>query len=295
MRKSVTLAAILALSTALTSFPVIAQDAVPAEKPAPVAPEGGAAAVVATVNGTNITLGHMIVLRENLPAQYQALPDDILFKGILDQLVQQAALSQSIAGKETLRDTLAMENDKRGYLSGVALQSVAGTAVTDAALQKAYDAKFADAAETKEYNAAHILVKTEEEAKEIKAKIDAGSDFAEMAQEHSSDGAAANGGDLGWFSDGMMVKPFQDAVFAMDVGAISDPLETQFGWHLIKLKETRIKSAPTLDDLREELAGEIEAAAVEAHIKSITDAAKIDRPGEAFDPALLRDQTLLDK
>lgn len=295
MRKSVTLAAVLAFSTAICAAPLLAQDAVPAEKPAPVAPEGGADAVVATVNGTNITLGHMIVLRENLPAQYQALPDDILFKGILDQLVQQAALSQTMDGKTTLRDTLAMENDQRGYLSGVSLQTVAGTAVTDAALQKAYDAKFADAAETKEYNAAHILVKTEDEAKDIKTKLDAGSDFAELAKEFSSDGASANGGDLGWFSDGMMVQPFQDAVFAMEVGSVSAPVETRFGWHLIQLKETRIKSAPPLDDLREELAGEIEQAAVEAHIKAITDAAKIDRPGEAFDPALLRDQSLLDQ
>ncbi|WP_082224799.1 peptidylprolyl isomerase [Pseudorhodobacter antarcticus] len=279
--------------------PAIAQTAAPVENAAPAVPptppEGGANAIVATVNGTDITLGHMIVLRANLPAQYQSLPDDILFKGILDQLVQQAAMAQSVEGKTTLRDTLAMENDRRGYLSGVALQAVAGTAVTDAALQTAYDAKFADAAETKEYNAAHILVKTKEEAEKIKADITAGAAFAEMAVAHSSDGAAANGGDLGWFSDGMMVPQFQDAVFAMAVGDVSAPVETQFGWHLIQLKETRIKSAPTLDDMREELATEIEQAAVEAHIKSITDAATIARPGEGFDPALLRDLSLLDK
>lgn len=295
MRKSLTLAAVLAFSTALTSLPLVAQDTATAEKPAPATPEGGASAVVATVNGTDITLGHMIVLRENLPAQYQSLPDELLFKGILDQLIQQAALAQSVEGKTTLRDTLALENDKRGYLSGVALQAVAGGAVTDAALQAAYDAKFANAAETKEYNAAHILVPTEDEAKTIKAEIDGGADFADMAKQHSSDGAAANGGDLGWFSDGMMVKPFQDAVFAMDVGAVSDPIQTQFGWHLIQLKETRVQAAPTLDDMREELAAEIEQAAVEAHIKTITDAAKIERPGEAFDPAILRDQTLLEQ
>jgi peptidyl-prolyl cis-trans isomerase C len=303
MGKSVTFAAVLAFSTALTTGmtvgTAIAQTAAPAENAAPTVaptpPEGGAAAVVATVNGTNITLGHMIVLRANLPAQYQSLPDDVLFKGILDQLVQQAALAQSLDGQTTLRDTLAMENDQRGYLSGVALQAVAGTAVTDAALQAAYDAKFADAVEAKEYNAAHILVKTKEEAEKIKADIDAGATFSDMAIAHSSDGAAANGGDLGWFSDGMMVPQFQDAVFAMTVGDISAPVETQFGWHLIQLKETRIKSAPTLDDLREELAAEIEQAAVEAHIKSITDATTITRPGEGFDPALLRDQALLDQ
>ena len=93
----------------------------------------------------------------------------------------------------------------------------------------------------------------------------------------------------------MMVKPFQDAVFAMEVGKVSDPVQTQFGWHLIQLMETRIKAAPTLDDMREELASEIEQAALEAHIKSITDAAKIERPGEGFDPALMREQSLLDQ
>ena len=295
MRKSVTLAAVLAFSTALATLPLAAQDTAIAQMPTPVAPEGGAAAVVATVNGTDITLGHMIVLRANLPAQYQSLPDDVLFKGILDQLVQQAALAQSMDGKTTLRDTLAMENDQRGYLSGTALQSVAGGAVTDEALQKAYDAKFAAAVEAKEYNAAHILVATEDEAKDLKTQIDGGADFADLAKQHSSDGAAANGGDLGWFADGMMVKPFQDAVFAMEVGGVSDPVQTQFGWHLIQLKETRIKAAPSLDDMREELATEIEQAAVEAYIKTITDAATIDRPGEGFDPTLLRDQTLLDQ
>jgi peptidyl-prolyl cis-trans isomerase C len=198
-------------------------------------------------------------------------------------------------GKTTLRDTLAMENDQRGYLSGTALQSVAGGAVTDEALQKAYDAKFAAAVEAKEYNAAHILVATEDEAKDLKTQIDGGADFADLAKQRSSDGAAANGGDLGWFADGMMVKQFQDAVFAMEVGGVSDPVQTQFGWHLIQLKETRIKAAPSLDDMREELATEIEQAAVEAYIKTITDAATIDRPGEGFDPTLLRDQTLLDQ
>ncbi|QCO56161.1 peptidylprolyl isomerase [Pseudorhodobacter turbinis] len=294
MRKSVTLAAILAVSTAFAAGAVVAQETATAETPAPVVPEGGASAVVATVNGTDITLGHMIVLRENLPPQLLALPDETLFQGILDQLVQQAALAQSMSDKITLRDTLAMENDQRGYLSGTALQSVATNAVTEAALQKAYDAQFSKATGDKEYHAAHILVKTEEEAKAIKAQINEGADFGDMAKEHSSDGAAANGGDLGWFSEGMMVAPFQDAVFAMDVDSVSDPVETQFGWHLIQLKETRIKAAPTLDEVREDLATTVEQAAVTDHIKSIMDAATVERPGEGFDPALLRSDTLLD-
>lgn len=250
--------------------------------------------VVATVNGTAITLGHMIALRETLPPQYQSLPDDVLFKGILDQLVQQTALEQSMEGKITRRDELTFQNYRRGYLSGVAIEAVSAAAVTDAAMQAAYDARFKDAAPQTEYNAAHILVDTQEKAAELKAQIDGGADFAELAKANSSDGAAANGGDLGWFGLGMMVKPFEDAVVAMKAGEVAGPIQTDFGWHLIQLKETRIAAVPTLDDLRDELAAEIEQQAIEAHVKALTDAAQVTRPGEGIDPAVLKDTTLLD-
>lgn len=251
--------------------------------------------VVATVNGTNITLGAMIVLRETLPQQYQSLADDVLFKGILDQLIQQAALEQSLGGKTTKRDDLALENSRRGYLSGVALQAVVAGAVTDAALQAAYDAKYSGTAGQTEYHAAHILVDSQEKALALKAQIDGGADFAELAKTNSSDGAAANGGDLGWFGLGSMVKPFEEAVVKMKPGEVAGPIQTQFGWHLIKLSETRVASAPTLDSVRAELATEIEKSAVAAHIKALTDAATITRPGEGIDPATLHDVTLLDK
>jgi peptidyl-prolyl cis-trans isomerase C len=254
-----------------------------------------AGTVVATVNGTEITLGHMIVLRNSLPAQYQQLPDDVLFNGILDQLIQQVTLEQSMEGKLTTRDRLALDNDRRGYISGAALQAVVEGAVTDAALQAAYDARFKDAPPQTEYNAAHILVETEEKAAELKTQIDGGADFAELARQHSSDGAAANGGDLGWFGLGMMVKPFEDAVVALQPGQVGGPIQTQFGWHLVLLKETRQAAAPTLDEVREELAAEIERTAVEAHIQTLTAAATVTRPGEGIDPATLRDLTLLDK
>ena len=250
--------------------------------------------VVATVNGKAITLGHMIVLRATLPEQYQQLPDDVLFNGILEQLVQQEALEQSLPSIAR-RDMLALENDRRGYLSGVVLQDLVKGAVTDAALQAAYDARFKDAAPQTEYSAAHILVDSEEKAAELKKQIDAGADFAELARTNSSDGAAQNGGDLGWFGLGMMVKPFEEAVVAMTAGQVAGPVQTDFGWHLIKLNEARIAAAPTLDDLRDELAAEIEAKAVEDQIKTLTGAAKIEKPGIGIDPSVLRDETLLDK
>lgn len=267
---------------------------------APVAAQDDAAAtadtVVATVNGTEITLGQLIVLRERLPAQYQSLPDDMLFKGLVDQAIQQAALEQSVGETLSMRDEIAIATDRRSYLAGKALQSVVEAAVTDEALQAAYDARFKDAAPTTEFSAAHILVDSEDKAKELKTQIDGGANFAELAKANSSDtGSAVNGGDLGWFGLGMMVKPFEDAVTAMQPGAVSDPIQTDFGWHLIKLNETRIAAQPTLDELRPELAAEIEQKAVEAHITGLTDKSEVTRPGEGLDPALLRDATLLDK
>ena len=252
--------------------------------------------VIATVNGADITLGQMIVLRGTLSDQYQALPDDTLFKGILEQLIQQTLLEQSLGDKITKRDQIAVDNNRRGYLSGIALQTVVGAAVTDAALQAAYDARFKGAAPQTEYHAAHILVSDEEKAKALKAELDGGADFAELAKVNSTDtGSGANGGDLGWFGLGAMVKPFEDAVVAAKVGEITAPVKSDFGWHLIKVSETRIAAAPPLDDLRDELASEIEQKAVEAHVKSLTDAATITRPGEGIDPKSLRDETLLDK
>ena len=252
--------------------------------------------VVATVNGTAITLGHMIIAREALPDQYKALPPDVLFKGILDQLVQQTALDQSMDGKLTRRDTLHLENEERGYVSARALEAVVRGAVTDAALQAAYDARFKDAAPQTEYNAAHILVADEAKAKELLAELEAGADFAELAKTNSTDtGSGAAGGDLGWFGLGMMVKPFEEAVVAAELGKVAGPVQSDFGFHLILVKETRVAAQPTLDDIRDELATEIEQQAIEAHVTEVTAAAAVETPGEGIDPALLGDLSLLDK
>ena len=250
--------------------------------------------VVASVNGTNITLGHIIVLRQSLPEQYQTLPDDVLYKGLLEQLIQQVAVEQSFGDKISKQDLLKIENDRRNYLSSVALDEVVTAAVTDEALKAAYDARFKDAVPKTEYNASHVLVGTEDEAKLLKSQLDGGADFAKIASENSSDtGSAVNGGDLGWFSVGMMVKPFEESVLKMKTGEVAGPVKTEFGWHLILLKETRIAAQPTLDEMRDELAGQVEQDAIAAHLKSLTDAAKIERPGDALDPALMRKDDLV--
>lgn len=267
----------LALVGAVWAFPGMAQDA---------------STVVATVNGTDITLGHLAVLRAQLPDQYQALPDDVLFKGILDQVIQQTALAQSAEALVTKRDEIALENDRRAYLAGLALQDAVKGAVTDAAIQAAYDARFKEAAPGTEYNAAHILVATEDEAKKIREQIDAGTDFAELARQNSTDGSAAGGGALGWFGAGQMVKPFEDAVVALQAGQVGGPIQTQFGWHLIKLIETRVASAPALEAVRGELASELEQATIDARIKAAADGATVTRNDTGIDPALLKSPTL---
>ena len=251
--------------------------------------------VLATVNGVNITLGDVIVTRQGLPAQYQSLPDDQLFTGIVDQLVQQEALKQSLGDALSKKSALAIEGLKRSYLSNEALLAGIKDAVSEAEIQKAYDAKYKDMAPSLEYHASHILVDSEDKAKALLAEIEGGKPFADVAKANSKDGSAANGGDLGWFGLGAMVKPFEDAVVAAPVGKVVGPIKTDFGWHLILVGETRTKAAPPLADVKDEIAKEVQKAAVEAFIKATTDKATITRTLEGIDPAVIKDVTLLDK
>ena len=280
MLKHALLASVAVLALAL---PAAAQDA------------PTAATVVATVNGVDITLGEMIVARAQLPAQYQQLPPDVLFGGLLDQMISQQLLAETLTEVPSRVDvSLALE--RRSLIAGEVVNALAEAAVTDEALQAAYDTAYASVEPATEYNAAHILVATEEEAQAVVARLAAGEEFATVAMEVSTDtGSGANGGDLGWFGLGMMVPEFEAAVVAAEPGVVSAPVQSQFGWHLVLVKETRAQAAPTLDDVREELTGQLQQAAIEGKIAELTAAATIVRPEEgAFDPALLGNLDLLD-
>jgi hypothetical protein len=119
--------------------------------------------------------------------------------------------------------------------------------------------------------------------------------FADVAKANSSDGSAASGGDLGWFGPGAMVKPFEDAVIAAKIGEVTGPIKTDFGWHLILVTETRTAPVPTLADLHDELAAQIQKDAIAAFITAVTDKATITRSKTVIDPALIKDLTLLNK
>lgn len=267
-------AAALSLTLAL---PAMAQD------------EPNLETVVATVNGTEITLGHMIIARASLPDQYQQLPDEVLFSGILDQLVQQTALVGTFTGELPKRVTLSLENETRSLTAGEAIEQILAVPLDEAEVQAAYDEQYAGQDTGQEYNASHILVETEEAANEIKSELDGGADFAEMARERSTGPSGPGGGSLGWFGAGMMVPSFEAAVMDLQPGAVSDPVQTQFGWHVIKLNETRTAEAPSLDSVREELETQIRQTRVQTRIEEITAEADVDRSAaDGLDPALLQ-------
>jgi len=276
MHKPRTFLASLAFSVCL-ALPAAAQD------------EAGLDTVVAIVNGTEITVGHMIIARATLPEQYQQLPDEILFKGILDQLVQQTALADTFEGALPARVRLSLENESRSLTAGEVIENVMAGPVDEDAVKAAYDEQYASAEQGDEYNASHILVESQEEALAIKAELDDGADFAEMAREKSTGPSGPGGGSLGWFGKGMMVPSFEAAVIAMEAGAVSDPVETQFGWHVIMLNETRKTAAPALDTVREELELQIRQMRVQTAIDGITEAADVDRTAaEGIDPTILK-------
>ena len=272
----------------------------PAETPAPAAaPASGpvsAATVVATVNDEPITLGQMIAMKEGLHDGSTAqLPDTALWDLMLDQMIRQAAVAQVGAETETQRDRAVLELQRRNYLSAAALERLAQTEPTEAELRAVYDAAFGDKDAPKtEYSAAHILVKTEEEAKAIEKQLAEGADFGTLAEEKSTDNSGPNKGDLGWFTADMMVKPFADAVAGLEKGQVSAPVESQFGWHVIKLNDTRTQAAPEFDAIREQLAQQVRRDRIEAEIqKQVAAATIVKTPG--LDASALARTELLDK
>ena len=252
--------------------------------------------VVASVNGQDITLGELIAVHGALPEQYRQLPTEVLYDGILNQLVQQAALAQTLKGPVPSAVEIALKNERRSLLAGVALTDfLKDKEFSDAEVQAAYDAKYADFEAPSEYNASHILVETEEEAKAIRESLMAGADFAETAKAKSTGPSGPSGGALGWFGAGQMVKPFEDAVASLEVGDISMPVQTQFGWHLIILNDKRQQEAPSLEDEREGLLAQMQADAVDAYIAGLVTDADVDRTGaEQFDPSVILRGDLLD-
>lgn len=258
-----------------------------------VAEDVTADTVVAVVNGKEITVGHMIVARRTLPQQFQQLPPDVLWDGILEQLIQQYAVSQTATEGPNRGTRLSLENEESSLLAGQIMGAAVDAAVTEDALKQLYQERYTGSDPEEEFNAAHILVKTKEEAEAVRTEITEGADFAEVAKAKSTGPSGPNGGALGWFSKGMMVKPFEDAVVALKPGDVSEPIETQFGWHVITLIETRQKDAPPIAEVEGELTQALTESVIDGMLAKITSEAEITRIELEVDPAVLGNFDLL--
>ena len=256
--------------------------------------EPSADTVVASVNGTEITVGHMILVRESLPEQYRNLPNEQLFDGILEQLIQQTLLADLIGDKDSREIRLTLENDRRLMKASQAVEELSAQAIGEDEIAASYDDRYADADMGMEYDASHILVETEEAAVNLIDKLQAGADFVELAKEFSTGPSGPGGGALGWFGLGMMVPPFEAAAVAMEKGAISSPVKTDFGWHVIKLNDTRAISAPALDEVRGEIIAELQRITIERRIDELRQQATISRtPVEDIGVAVISQSELL--
>lgn len=244
--------------------------------------------VLATVNGETIRLGHVAAAMVQVPAQFRQMPPQALFEGITQQLIQQTLLAQKSSGEVTGFEKYTLENDRRGMLASGVMDQLLFGAVKDEDLQNLYQQTYVNEQQGPEYNASHILVKTEAEAQALKVMLDGGADFADLAKTHSTGPSGPNGGELGWFGAGAMVPAFEEAVMALSPGGVSGPIKTQFGWHVVKLNETRLKSAPAFEDVRDELMRRAQNDVVQKSIEDLSTTAKIDVKNLAdFDAAAI--------
>jgi peptidyl-prolyl cis-trans isomerase C len=213
--------------------------------------------VVATVDGAEIQLDEILDLIEQLPPEYQNEPLTNYYDQMVDRVIN-VRLAAKAAEKSALSDDPEVIEDMRvaaqKVLADYWLRSEIAKSVTKEAIDKAYDAYVSDTASREEVKASHILVADEQTAISAIQKLEEGADFAELAREISTGPSGPNGGDLGYFGRGAMVPVFEQAAFALDVGYFtSAPVQSQFGWHVIKLLDKRIAEAPSIEEMSPQL------------------------------------------
>lgn len=294
-------ASVLALMVAAGALaPAIAQDTAPAEAPAAEAPAAEAPAaeapavtpetVVATVGGQPITEADLSFAAEDLTQELQQMaPEDrkpFLLRVLIDMKVMAAA------GRDAGMADTPLFQQRLKYLEERALRraffaETIANAVTEEAVRAEYDKVVAEFTPADEIRASHILVATEDEAKAVKAELDGGADFATLAKEKSIDPGAANGGDLGFFGKGMMVAPFEAAAFAMtEAGQVSEPVQSQFGWHVIRFEEKRQSAPPAFEQVAGQLQQQLLMTTFDATVARLMDGVAIDIPDATLKAAV---------
>lgn len=216
--------------------------------------------ILATVGGQAITEADLTFAAEDLAAELQAIPPAERRAFLLTVLIDMKVMAN--AAREAGLDATEIFARRLAYLEERSLRraffaEVIEAGVTDEKIAAAYEILAAEFTPEPEVRARHILVPSLEEAQSIRAEIEGGRSFEDAAAQYGTDGTRATGGDLGFFSTGMMVEPFEQAAFALEVGQLSQPVQTQFGWHLIKLEDRRVSAPPTLDQIRPQLAQQV--------------------------------------
>jgi peptidyl-prolyl cis-trans isomerase C len=249
--------------------------------------------VVARVNGVDIRQSDLALAEDEVGANMpQMSPDqkrDYLITYLGDVIIlAQAAEQQKLADHDDVKHRIQFERNK--VLMETLLQQAGTAAVTDDAMHKVYDEAVKQMPSEQEVHARHILVATEDEAKAIEDQLKKGADFAQLAKEKSKDPGAADGGDLGYFTKDQMVPEFAEVAFKLDKGQISDPVHTQFGWHIIKVEDKRTKPTPTFDEVKGQLQNYVAHRAQAELVSNLRSTAKIERldqpPAAAAAPSL---------
>jgi len=238
--------------------------------------------VIATLNGQQITEADMALAEEQLGAQFGRLPEAerrvALLSALIDlKLLANAAVEQKIDESDEFKQQ--QEFLRNQALHSAFIEKNVIEQITDDEVKARYDEEVKKLTMPEEVHARHILVESEDEAKAIIKQLDDGGNFEEIAKEKSKDGAAANGGDLGYFTKGRMVPEFETAAFAMESGSYSkEPIKTQFGWHVIKVDDKRQQPAPTLEQVSDEVRSVIVREKYVATLKDIRGKADVNIP-----------------
>jgi len=249
--------------------------------------------VVARVNGVDLHESDLAFAEEEIGASMPQMgPDqkrDYLVTYLADVVIlSQAADQQKLGERPDVQRRLTFDHNR--VLMEALLQSAGKAAETDEAMHKVYDEAVKQMGAEEEVHARHILVATEDEAKTIEDQLKKGADFAALAKEKSKDPGAADGGDLGYFTKDQMVPEFSEVAFKLDKGQISDPVHTQFGWHIIKVEDKRVKPTPTFDQVKVQVQNYVAHRAQAELVDNLRKSASIERldqPAPAADPSLL--------
>ena len=237
--------------------------------------------VLAKVNGSEIHASDVALAEEELgPSLQQMDPstrkDNVLSFLIDMKIVSKAAEDKKIENNDDFKKRLAFTRNR--LLMDSLLASEGKAATTDDAMKKVYEEASKQITGEQEVRARHILVETEDEAKAVLAEIKKGTDFAELAKQKSKDpGAAAEGGDLGYFSKDQMVPEFAEVALKLNKGEVSDPVKTQFGWHIIKVEDKRNKPVPSFERVKDQIETYVARKAQAEYIAKQREANKVER------------------